>query len=61
MFQLGTLDGQTVLITGGGTGLGWAMAERCAGLGARVGILGRRSGPLGETVAAIEAASNRAA
>ena len=61
MFQPGTLDGQTVLITGGGTGLGRAMAERCAGLGARVGVVGRRPEPLAETVSAIAAAGGRAA
>jgi NAD(P)-dependent dehydrogenase (short-subunit alcohol dehydrogenase family) len=61
MYQAGLLDGQTLLITGGGTGLGRATAERCAALGARVGILGRRPEPLAATVAAIAAAGGRAA
>ena len=42
MFQSDLLRGQVVLITGGGTGLGKAMAQRCAELGAAVAICGRR-------------------
>lgn len=61
MFSERLLDDQTILITGGGSGLGRAMAERFAGLGARVGIVGRRSDPLDETVAAIEDAGGTAA
>ncbi|SCC81175.1 SDR family oxidoreductase [Saliniramus fredricksonii] len=37
------LAGRRILVTGGGTGLGRAMAERFLGLGARVMICGRRS------------------
>ena len=47
MFQEGMLKGQTILITGGGSGLGLAMAERLGGLGARIGICGRRAEVLG--------------
>ncbi|WP_178022464.1 SDR family oxidoreductase [uncultured Paenibacillus sp.] len=36
------LKGKTILITGGGTGLGRAMAERFLQLGAKVAICGRR-------------------
>ncbi len=61
MFQTDLLAGQTLLVTGGGTGLGRAMAERFAGLGAGVGILGRRTAPLEETTAAMRAAGGRAA
>lgn len=43
-----------VVVTGGGTGLGRAMAHRFADLGATVTINGRRPDPLAETVAAIE-------
>ncbi|MEM7356760.1 MAG: SDR family NAD(P)-dependent oxidoreductase, partial [Acidobacteriota bacterium] len=61
MFQSDLLAGQTLLITGGGTGLGRAMAERFAGLGARVGILGRREAPLEEAVDAMRQAGGEAA
>ena len=61
MFQPDTLKDQTILITGGGTGLGRTMAERFAGLGARIGILGRRPEPLAEAVAAIAEAGGTAA
>lgn len=43
-----------VVVTGGGTGLGRAMALRFADLGASVTINGRRTKPLEETVADIE-------
>ncbi|PSQ97313.1 MAG: 2,4-dienoyl-CoA reductase [Bacteroidetes bacterium SW_9_63_38] len=43
-----------IVITGGGTGLGRAMALRFADLGAAVTINGRRTEPLEETVADIE-------
>jgi NAD(P)-dependent dehydrogenase (short-subunit alcohol dehydrogenase family) len=52
---------RVILVTGGGTGLGRAMAERFASLGAAVGVIGRREAPLQETVAAITAAGGRAA
>lgn len=61
MFSPTLLEGQTILVTGGGTGLGRAMAERFAAVGAKVGILGRRFGPLEETVGAIRAAGGSAA
>jgi NAD(P)-dependent dehydrogenase (short-subunit alcohol dehydrogenase family) len=52
-FRKDLLSGKTTIITGGGTGLGRSMALRLAGLGAKVGIVGRRKEPLEETVAAI--------
>ncbi len=61
MYQPDLLAGQTILITGGGTGLGRAMAERLGGLGAKIGILGRRTEPLTETSEAIQQAGGRAA
>ena len=42
MFTPRLLDGQKILVTGGGTGLGRAMAERYLSLGAEVAICGRR-------------------
>jgi NADP-dependent 3-hydroxy acid dehydrogenase YdfG len=44
------LTGMAVLITGGGTGIGAAVARELASAGARVAIVGRRPEPL-ETVA----------
>src|SRR5579864_8160528 len=43
MFQPDLLKSKRILITGGGTGLGRAMAERFLYLGAAVYICGRRS------------------
>jgi NAD(P)-dependent dehydrogenase (short-subunit alcohol dehydrogenase family) len=42
MFKPGAMDGQRILITGGGTGLGKVMAEGLLMLGAEVYICGRR-------------------
>ncbi|MET9296109.1 SDR family NAD(P)-dependent oxidoreductase [Streptomyces sp. NPDC003077] len=53
--------GKTVLVTGGGTGIGRAIALAFAAEGAQVAVAGRRAEPLKETVAEIEAAGGRAA
>jgi NAD(P)-dependent dehydrogenase (short-subunit alcohol dehydrogenase family) len=42
MFQPQLMSGQRILVTGGGTGLGQAMAEQFLKLGADVAICGRR-------------------
>lgn len=47
------LDGETALITGGGTGLGLAMARNLAAGGARVVLTGRREEVLRDAVASI--------
>jgi NAD(P)-dependent dehydrogenase (short-subunit alcohol dehydrogenase family) len=57
----GLLAGKSIWITGGGTGLGRAIAVHCAALGARIGVSGRRREPLEQTVAEIAAAGGRAA
>ncbi|WP_295534447.1 SDR family NAD(P)-dependent oxidoreductase, partial [uncultured Pseudacidovorax sp.] len=43
MLQDGLLRGRRILITGGGTGLGLAMADRFAALGAQLVLSGRRA------------------
>ena len=52
MFQNQLMAGQRILVTGGGTGLGKAMAERFLGLGADIAICGRRKSVCEETAAA---------
>ena len=56
----GLLSGRSAWITGGGTGLGRAMACRFAELGCAIGLSGRREEPLRETARAIEEAGGRA-
>ncbi|MDR8393126.1 SDR family oxidoreductase [Aliifodinibius sp. S!AR15-10] len=41
MFTTDTLEDQTILITGGGSGLGLSMAQKFASLGANIAICGR--------------------
>src|SRR5262249_1528188 len=43
---MGTLDNRHPLITGGGTGIGAAIARALAGEGAAVSLAGRRKAPL---------------
>ena len=46
MLESLSLDGTSVVITGGGTGLGRAMVRDMARAGADLVIAGRRSGPI---------------
>ncbi len=52
MFQNQLMAGQRILVTGGGTGLGQAMAERFLALGADIAICGRRKSVCDATAAA---------
>lgn len=51
IFRDGLLDGQVIIVTGAGSGIGRVTAVELASLGARVVIFGRRAEPLEETVA----------
>ena len=52
MFKPQLMQGQRILVTGGGTGLGQAMAEQFLALGADVAICGRRKSVCDETAQA---------
>ena len=52
MFQSQLMQGQRILVTGGGTGLGQAMAENFLALGADIAICGRRKSVCDETAQA---------
>ncbi len=54
------LNGKVALITGGGTGIGKSAAIALAREGAKVAVVGRRSGPLEETVQEIQAINGEA-
>lgn len=57
MFRDDLLKGKRILVTGGGTGLGRAMAERCLELGAVVHICGRRVAVLEQAAASMRQAA----
>jgi NAD(P)-dependent dehydrogenase (short-subunit alcohol dehydrogenase family) len=61
MYQVDLLKGRTILITGGGTGLGRSMALRFAELGANIFLVGRREDVLKQTSDDIRAKGARAA
>ena len=59
VFRPGLFDGQSVLVTGGGTGLGRCTAHELASLGAQVVICGRREEVLGKTAEEIRSDGGR--
>lgn len=59
VFRTGSFEGRTVLVTGGGTGLGRCTAHELASLGARVVICGRREDVLERTAEEIRGDGGR--
>ena len=55
IFRPGLFDGQVVVVTGGGSGIGRCTAHELASLGARVALVGRRPDKLAGVAAEIEA------
>jgi NAD(P)-dependent dehydrogenase (short-subunit alcohol dehydrogenase family) len=60
MLAEGTFTDRVAVVTGGGSGMGRAMALEFARLGAAVVVAGRRPDPLAETVRQVEARGGRA-
>ena len=54
------LEGRAALVTGGGSGIGAAIARRLADEGATVTVMGRRAGPLRDVAASLPAGRGRA-
>ncbi len=57
MLKDGTFDGKTIIVTGGGTGLGRSMSQYLAQLGGNVVICGRRAEVVAETATEMSAAT----
>ncbi|HXV56995.1 MAG TPA: SDR family oxidoreductase [Gaiellaceae bacterium] len=60
MLAEGTFHGKAAIVTGGGSGLGRALALELGRLGAAVAVAGRRPEPLEETVALVTGSGGQA-
>lgn len=60
IFRAGLFEGKTVIVTGGGSGIGRCTAHELAALGATVAIVGRNQDKLDAVKAEIEADGGRA-
>jgi NAD(P)-dependent dehydrogenase (short-subunit alcohol dehydrogenase family) len=54
------LAGAVIIVTGAGSGIGAAAARQLGAAGARVALIGRRAGPLGEVAGKIQSAGGDA-
>jgi citronellol/citronellal dehydrogenase len=59
VFRPGLFDGQRIVVTGGGSGIGRCIAHELAALGAFVALIGRKTEKLERVAAEIEAAGGR--
>jgi NAD(P)-dependent dehydrogenase (short-subunit alcohol dehydrogenase family) len=59
MLAEGTFEGKVAIVTGGGSGLGRAIALELGRLGAAVAVAGRRPEPLEETLALVTGSGGR--
>ena len=59
MLESLSLDGKSIIITGGGTGLGRAMVNALARAGANVAIAARRTGPIEEAADEVRSLGRR--
>lgn len=55
VFRAGLMQGEVVVVTGGGTGIGLAVARECGRLGAKIAICGRRQEKIDAGLAALAA------